>query len=702
MKTTSVSVGLAQISELIWERRPSQHYRLEGKVLRPNAMGAAGVGAALAYLPHSTGLLQAYVQKYASDPGCYRFITPLYQRIPVEEAVAHLSRADVVGFSAYVWNVRLSLAIARALKSRRPDTLIVFGGPQVPNDAAAFLYENPFVDIVCHGEGERTFLEILERRLDRRWEEVQSISYVRPDGRFANTVRRERIRDLDEVPSPLLEGAYDELMRANPKQNWLLTWETNRGCPFSCTFCDWGSATGSKVFRYSLERIADEIEWMAERDIHHLVVCDANFGMLERDVEIARMLAEAYVRRGSYLAVSVQNTKNRTERSEQIQRVFRDAKVISFGASISLQSVDPTVLKAVRRDNINPAAFERLQRHYARERLDTYTDLILGLPGESYDSFADGVDRVIRGGQLNRVAFYDCTILPNAPMANSDYRAEHGLETIPVRIIPAYQSLHTSHADEAPELIDVVISSRTLTRDEWVRAHVFADLVELLFYDRLLHVAMVVLGDGFGLSYRRMIEAFLDAEESEHPIAAQIVASLAQQARDLQRGASPCVAAPDVLNLWWPRDQYALIRLAREGLFDRFYDEAAVLLVRCAASADRGIDLHLIRDALRLNLAMFAVPFVWNDETMALSYPIASAYCSILAGRKPDLARRSETVRVERSNTVWLTWGDWYEDLVRRIYLRKNYLCPIHIVEAVTPTSHLEPGLAMLAEGCAR
>jgi hypothetical protein len=448
-----------------------------------------------------------------------------------------------------------------------------------------------------------------------------------------------------------------------------------------------------------MERIASEIEWMAQHDIHHLVVCDANFGIFERDVEIARMLADVYVKHTSYLAVSVQNTKNRTERSEQIQRVFRDARVITFGASISLQSVDPTVLKAVRRSNIQSEAFERLQRHYAREGLDTYTDLILGLPGESYDSFVDGIDCVIRNGQLNRVAFYDCTILPNAPMADPSYRAAYALETVPVRIVHSHQPLRASEMEEAPETIDVVVSTSTLARDDWVRAHVFADLVELLFYDRLLHVVMVVLGEGFGLSYRRMIELFLYADGSIYPNVARTTEALAEQARNLQRGGSSYFAAPEFLNLWWPRDQYVMLRLICDGHLSQFYDEAEDLLTRCLPLGDMSIDSLLIKDAVRLNRAMFILPFQWHDETLSLSYPIASAYRSILGGRKPDLSRCPETLTIERTRKVWLKWDDWYEELLRRIYLRKNYLYPIHIVDTMQSTVRTDAKLEMLPGG---
>ena len=193
----------------------------------------------------------------------------------------------------------------------------------------------------------------------------------------------------------MLSGLYERIMRQAPEQQWLATWETNRGCPFACSFCDWGSATASKVGAYSWARIAAEIEWLAKNGIHHLFVCDANFGILPRDVEIAEEISAAYTRNRSHVAISVQNAKNRADRSERIQRVFQKSRAISFGASISLQSVNPFVLKAIKRDNISLEAFDQLHKHYAREGLETYSDLIIGLPGESLSSFVGGVCQVM-------------------------------------------------------------------------------------------------------------------------------------------------------------------------------------------------------------------------------------------------------------------------------------------------------------------
>ena len=107
------------------------------------------------YFPYSIGLLQAYAQKNLKHLKRFEFLLPIYSRIKIEEAVEHLKGADIILFSAYVWNVRLSLKIAETVKLQKPEVLIVFGGPHVPDNGEEFLRQNTFIDIACHKEGEK-------------------------------------------------------------------------------------------------------------------------------------------------------------------------------------------------------------------------------------------------------------------------------------------------------------------------------------------------------------------------------------------------------------------------------------------------------------------------------------------------------------------------------------------------------------------
>src|SRR5262249_40101803 len=152
-------------------------------------------------------------------------------------------------------------------------------------------------------------------------------------------------------------------------------------------------------------------------------------------------------------------------------------------------------------------------------------------------------------------------------------------------------------------------STSSMSREDWVRARVFAYFVELLLYDRVLHVPLAVLGAGMGLDYRRIMEAFIDADASELPVTAATCRTFERHVRSLLDGGPQYVPSSEWLNLWWPADQYALINLAHGKLLDAFYAEARIVLTHCLDDAGSDIDPILIDDALRLNRAMFALPF---------------------------------------------------------------------------------------------
>ena len=90
------------------------------------------------YLPYVAGLLESYFIKYAKNKKNYEFLEPLFKRISVKDAVKIYSDADIVGFSLYSWNEQISISIAKKLKALNKNVKIIFGGPQVPNNAEKF------------------------------------------------------------------------------------------------------------------------------------------------------------------------------------------------------------------------------------------------------------------------------------------------------------------------------------------------------------------------------------------------------------------------------------------------------------------------------------------------------------------------------------------------------------------------------------
>lgn len=694
---TPLKIGLVQIGEMNRTYRPQQqHWRVVNGLPLPKPSHRyvnQGVNSSV-YVPYSVGLLQAYVQKYAPRPERYEFLLPLFKPVAVEAAVEHLASAHVVGFSAYIWNIRLSLAIAQELKKRHPETLIVFGGPQVPDQPEAFLREHPFIDLVCHGEGEQVFLSILENYPLGSWEFVPSISYRDATGRFVQRPAAPRLRDLSALPSPYLEGVFDELMATYPEHEWLVMFETNRGCPFSCSFCDWGSAVASKVNRFDMERIKAEIEWFAQRKINYVFFCDANFGIFPRDIEIARHLVDVYKKYNSFFAISIQNSKNATERTYQIQKIF--SEVITAGVTLSLQSLDKQTLKNIRRDNISLDSFRELQRRYQRDGIETYTDLIIGLPGDSYDSFANNVAEVIQSGQHNRLACYNCSILPNAEMGDPAYQERFGMVTVPIPIVHEHHSLEWTSQVEVQEYIDTVIATAAMPKEAWVEAKTFFWAADMLHYDRLLQIAFILLHEVYGAGYREMIEAIIQADAEAFPVCAGVRALFRQRALAVQAGEPDYMPSEEWLGLWWPMDQYAFIHLATQGLLDDFYAEVEIILSQLLDRQEIAFSALLLHEALLLNQSLLRLPFMFSDLTLSLSFNIWEFYQGVLTGRPVPLEKRPATYRVDRTSQVWISWEGWCEDVIDRVYRRKQFLYELTVVDAATdPAVYVErPELA--------
>lgn len=616
------------------------------------------------YLPYSVALLQTYVRKFAARPEAYTFLPPLYKRIRIADAVDALKDADVVGFSTYVWNGRISLEIARRLKALRPGIVVLFGGPHVPDHSEAFMRANPQIDLAVHNEGERTFLKLLETFEDRStsWETIPGISMVKPDGTFVRTQNVDRVRDLDEIPSPFLEGAFDEIMKANPDESWIGLWETNRGCPFRCTFCDWGSATAAKVTKFGEDRLFREVDWFAEKKIEYIFCCDANFGIQKRDVDIANYVAGVKREKGYPVALSVQNTKNATERAYLTQKILSDAG-LNKGVALSMQSVDMPTLEAIKRDNISLGTYMELQRRFTRDKVETYSDLILGLPGETYESFVRGVDQLMENGQHNRIQFNNLSILPNAEMGDPAYQARYGMVTVESKII----NIHGERVeldDDVPEVQDLVIATASTPLADWRRTRVFCWMTALLHFDKLFQIPLILAHGISGIAYRDMIEAFMAADPERYPMIAEINGFFESEARSIQQGGAEYVFSKEHLNIFWPADEYVFVKLTAEGKFDAFYEEAGRLLGETLRARSANLPIDVVEQAVRLNHAMVHQPFARGDLRVPLDYDLLDYWNKVRGGEPAMLRKTPMVVEIDRTSKPYDDLQRWCREIV--------------------------------------
>jgi radical SAM superfamily enzyme YgiQ (UPF0313 family) len=204
-------------------------------------------------LPYATSSLRAYVESFSDIVDNFTFSPTIFIRENFDSMVDRAGRPTLLALSCYVWNFNTSMALAAEVKRRSPETIVVLGGPHPKYGDDTVLSAYPAIDGIVQGEGEAIFLDLLRMiAADGQLGPIDGLTYRDPqDGRLHVSQHRARPGDLSNMPSPyglgLMDGPLGEL-KGRPGASML---ETNRGCPFQCTFCDWGSL-GSKMAEFPI------------------------------------------------------------------------------------------------------------------------------------------------------------------------------------------------------------------------------------------------------------------------------------------------------------------------------------------------------------------------------------------------------------------------------------------------------------------
>jgi hypothetical protein len=225
--------------------------------------------------------------------------------------------------------------------------------------------------------------------------------------------------------------------------------ETNRGCPYGCTFCDWGSATLSRVRKFELDRVFAELEWCAEHQIQTVGIADANFGIFERDVEIAERIAALKATYGYPKNIGNNYAKNTVKHLSKIIEIFTEAGIVAEG-KMSMQSFDSGTLTIIKRKNIKVEKYDELSVEFRRNRLPMSVDLMLGLPGSTPATFRNDLQACI--DRDVRALIQPTMLLPNSPMNEPEYRAEHGIVAQPGEYVQETASYSRAEWDQMHRL----------------------------------------------------------------------------------------------------------------------------------------------------------------------------------------------------------------------------------------------------------
>ena len=431
-------------------------------------------------LPLNVAYITAYLKQKNPDVSIEIFKDPrfLIDRISDDPP-------DVLALSHYDWNVNLDLTVLRHAKKIRPQMLTIMGGPNFEADdpkwIKTFFSQRPELDLYITGEGEWSFARLIEL-LDNHGGELDRVpvedwpssyfSFERASQQVicnpGNPVAR---LDLSTVPSPYLTGLMDPFlqdMRLAPIV------ETNRGCPYACTFCCWGHATKSKIIQFPLETVFDEIRYAAGNTKNfsgYFYVADSNFGIVKRDLEIARVLQECSDTHGVPKRMYIYFAKNT---NDSVIKIAETLKTVTH-MSMSKQTINPEVLDDIKRKNISSENYDRLRTECQKRNIDTSCELIYGLAGETCESFIEGVIQTVRGRQY--VVMYPHIMIAGAESNSAASRRQFGFKSA-FRVIPRYVS---SYKDiHSLEYEEIITETNTFSHEDFLRLRLFQFLIYVL------------------------------------------------------------------------------------------------------------------------------------------------------------------------------------------------------------------------------
>lgn len=451
------------------------------------------------YLPYSIGVLWSYVRQSPIISENFELDNIVWRRDPVDEVAEKLKDSAVIGFSTYVWNKNYNYLLAKKIKELNPNAILIFGGPEVPVSKSTIFEIHPYMDIVVKLEGEIIFKNVLERLAEGKpLADVQGL-ILNQNGQAYDTGDAKRIEVLDDIPSPYLTGVFDKIIAENPDVEWNVTLETDRGCPYACTFCDWGSLTYNKVKKFKLERIFAELEWAGKIKSGYLSMTNANFGIFpERDNLIADKIIEVQKTYGYPKTFSTAWAKNQKREVVDIVKKLVDSPYgFNQGLTVSVQTMTDSVLEIIKRKNMDINRIEEVFAMCNQNNIPVYTETILGLPGETFETWQQNFWTLFNSGNHTGVTVFQLQLLENTEM-----------NLLQRKVFQIESSKVTDYIDGCdpndviPEPIEIVVGTKDLPREVMLDAQVWT------WYINTFHI------NGITTYIARFLKQYLDVQYS--------------------------------------------------------------------------------------------------------------------------------------------------------------------------------------------
>lgn len=395
----------------------------------------ANSGYAYAHINPNYLILKSFY-KFKS-PKNYKLINwtlpTIFQKINAEEFISQLKadNINILCFSLYIWNSAYSLKLMSLVKQHLPDIKIIVGGPDVyANIDDDYFVKHPFIDYAVYGDGEEAFKNILDSIVEKHDLPLSATNIVTKDIKYSFKVFDDadfkKISPYLECKADLLNLMLDLFAEGYSADEITIRYERSRGCPYSCTFCDWNSGLHNKVKRKTNDWKA-EVDFLISLGVR-IKVTDANWGLYKEDVDITRYIID---NGGNFIPSAVAKlNKNRVFEIFDILATSSKANNKPLWLVIALQDLDSTVLKNIDRPEIPWVDHKKMLIDFKNKFPETViysADLILGLPGQNINMFIDQLTELKSAG-IDQLYHSFWEFLPNSPASKKEYQDRYNLK----------------------------------------------------------------------------------------------------------------------------------------------------------------------------------------------------------------------------------------------------------------------------------
>ena len=374
------------------------------------------------------------------------------------------------------------------------------GGPNFPTDKEEqriYLTERPSLDFYIVKEGEHALYKLVDFFINRKISSINQLStddfqnvlteypnlVYKKDDIFVSSNKLERVMDLSQIPSPYLSGRLDEFLDGK----LLPITQTNRGCPFTCTFCTEGQSYWTKVKRKTREVVEGEVKYISSKmnSLHSskrrtdLLIADSNFGMFSEDLDTCKVIAEEQDKNGYPKYINVATGKNKKE------RVLEAAKIVNGAMKLagSVQSLDPEVQDNIKRKNISSDQIVDMALKSSEIGANTYSEVILGLPGDTKQKHFDTLKTLVES-DFTTISMYQLMILPGTELGSEETKSKHEMKT-KFRVVPrcygSYEILEKKIS--VSEIEEICVSTKTLSFNDYLECRKMNLIINIFYND---------------------------------------------------------------------------------------------------------------------------------------------------------------------------------------------------------------------------